>query len=122
MKELTEEEREELLACEFTVKWDDYDGPKETLGKLVDIDVDIGITIINRDDPEDFLRCLAGPGANVGQTGGWEAHPGLYEEIFKGIINEIKEGFMDLTSNEITDRYNVNPGSNPGPDSCAFNR
>ena len=61
-------------------------------GKVVLIDSSIGITIVNNDNPNDYLLCLILPSSPK-----WENHFDLEfsNDIFKAICKQIKKGVID---------------------------
>ena len=120
MQELTEQEHDELMACEFVVKGEWYEGPYTTPGKLVDIDSDVGLTIVNKEDNEDYLYCLIGP--SVSMKGDFSIIPGLYDALFQEAIEGIRKGVINLTDREVSKSFKSSPGQNPSSDKCAFNK
>ncbi len=114
MQELTEQEHNELMECEFVVKGICNEGPYITPGKLVEIEYDIGITIIDKEDHTNYLYCLLGP--TVCKNDGINTPDGLYDTLFQGVIQDIKNGVIDLTSKESGN------DSTAFTDFCAFNR
>ena len=121
MKELTEQEHEELMACEFVVKgiWDD--GPYTVPGRLVEIDSDIGITIVSKENSTDYLYCILGPSVSNNLLN-MHPTPGLYDALFKKTVQDIRNGVIDLTNTQVSKEFDTIPGEGPSADFCAFNR
>lgn len=84
-------------------------------GLVVGCDKDIGITIVNAADHDDYIMCLVGPSSPL-----WEgkAAQDKYEELFNIIVEQLENGVYDfMIINSI-----VAGGSKEGPTakSCAF--
>ena len=115
--ELSEQEREELMACEFVV----VTKLKRRPGQLVDIDFDIGITIIDKNNPDLYLFCSYGNTVEPMPLRIKE----MYNETFNMIIEGIRAGVVDLTVMEKTIRaegFGDNVGHGPSSENCAFNK
>ncbi len=120
--ELSEQERDELMACEFVVKGN-WDGEDHIVpGRLIDIDFDIGITIVDKDNPDRHLECLVGPSAEKGAKENWDQYPGLYEAIFQDIVREIREGKRILGGKMAENEFGIKPSPGPSSEDCAFNQ
>jgi len=91
-------------------------------GYIAGCDYDIGITIVNNEDKDNYLYCLKGP----------SAYPELYKddsvyqhynEKFEEIIEMFKNGFFNIKiALEIGKKYGKTGGNNAGPHTCAFNK
>ncbi len=123
--ELSDQEREELMACEFVVVGG---GEDEIPAKLIDIDYDIGITIVNRNNTDQYLYCLISKSAMTKEEYGehytyWEDHPGLYDEIFELMVTNIRAGEIKRVSyRQILNKYSAQSSYNPSSETCAFNQ
>lgn len=117
--ELSDQEREELMACEFVVVRSNGD---EIPGKLVDIDFDIGITIINRNDSTDYLACIRSslifPEATPEEVV-------IYKFLFDAMLTGIKGGKVEFSILQSiiknTGKF-LRAGAEPSSETCAFNK
>jgi len=82
-------------------------------GRVVACVKDIGITIVNADDPEDFLHCLKMKNAPnfSNQKGAVTKTRRRFTELRKGII----KGIIDLES-----QWDITTGVNPNHTNCPF--
>ena len=118
--ELTEQEREELMACEFVVKGNML--INEPQGRLVDIDPDIGFTIIDKNNTDRYLCCLHGLATKKNPT---PQDLKNINALFEMTITGIQEGVVDLDKIESHLKNNGSPnnvGYNASSETCAFNR
>jgi hypothetical protein len=104
----------------------DYLGLDEgdLVGKVVGFDYDIGITIVDVNDKNNYLLCINGPNSPLGK-----ANKNLvkYKRIFYAIVGLIEKGKMHIDEVEdiISDpgEYPSSPfQSQPSSKSCAFNQ
>ena len=108
------------MECEFVVKGEWHTGPYEVVGKLVDIDFALGITIVNATNPDDYLCCLVDPSA-PNYHGGWDDNPEAFEASFMDIVRGIKEGKIDFFRMIIEDEaLGIRSGEGPTVENCPF--
>lgn len=96
------------------------DGSNEYIGKIVNIDYDIGLTIVDKDNPNEYLVCLIGPSAHKNYDKKLDEK---WPSIFYSTVRQIKNG--KLTPNiceKILHSINQFSASDPGPEYCAFNQ
>ena len=87
-------------------------------GYIAGCDYDIGITIVNNEDKEDYLYCLKGPSYDSSIEDN-----DYYKESFENAIAMFKDGFFDRRIDvEIDKKYGKTGGNNAGPHTCAFNK
>ena len=88
--------------------------------KVAGIDPDIGITLVNAEDPEDFFTCVNGPmspqsrGKSASAFANWE-------EEFNQRLEAIEAGLYDmekLFGERLRDYFDG--GDAPGPNHCSF--
>lgn len=126
MIEFTEQDREELMKCEFSeTHHESLSGSSiVTKAKLVDIDPDIGITIVAADNPRKFLMCLLGPVGRKARNNEefTDLETEIHEVMFPFIVSEIRAGLVDAGKHrKMLRSFNIQTGNDPGPDICAFN-
>lgn len=125
MKELTDQEHDELVNAKFTVisfRGFHTEQPDRIPGRLVEIDSHLGATVINRDNTDEYLWCIRGPGAHKASAEEWAKHPGAFDEIFQWLVDSIKSGILDLTDHSISIKTGVPEGGRPSSDFCIFNQ
>jgi hypothetical protein len=112
------EDYSELLDKE--VKVIEANGLISYTGIVIGIDFDIGITIINKEDKDDYLLCYLGETVQPAED---EEEKELYNRLFSWAVEAIRQGVMDFKeSNEISFIAGRRPGNDPSSDFCAFNR
>jgi len=88
-------------------------------GIVVGCDRDIGITIVNTEDKDDYIVCLIGPSSPL-----WKRvlHKEDSDEVFDLLVHQIKSGYVDLTAvcSLIISQTGQQPGSHPSAEDCAF--
>ena len=110
---------EELKKLDFKVKL--IDG-KEYDGLLIDIDYDIGITIVDKYEKDMYIYCLLG---RLGFKAKWgeEKETSLedeYDEKFEIVTNGIKNGYIEISKLfDEKDTEFIPPAS---IDNCGFNQ
>ena len=101
----------------------DIEGIKScSKGKVIGCDPDIGITIVDLDDPNHYLVCLVGPSS--------PNHSGKYIEenrkMFDMMVEQIEHGSYDMIASRRTfDELTGSPSllsSPPSAKKCAFNQ
>lgn len=78
---------------------------------VVGCDYDIGITIVEKDDPSHYLYCQIGPSApNYKKPSGVPADY-AHGRMFNWVVNAIESGTLDNAKldHEIADTYNISP-------------
>lgn len=114
--ELSETEREELMACEFVV----ISGYGTFPGLLVDIDRDIGLTIVNKDNTDHYLICHIGDTVIPSKT---PEEAVMYNELFDLTVEGIRTGTISLrVLEERMNSFQQTAGNNPSSEACAFNQ
>ena len=97
-----------------------YKGGKIFKVKVAGIDPDIGITLVNAEDPEDFFTCVNGPMSPQGKA----LPPHLYmvwEEKFARRAEAIEAGLYDVEDLYTADGRSLDyDGDSPDADSCSF--
>lgn len=92
-------------------------------GIVVGHDPDLGITIINANDPDDYLICINGPASKMWKE--LNTHdseiPG-YKRVFNYVTERIKAGLivLDDLSEDMAKQASRPQGHNPSSESCAF--
>lgn len=109
-----------LEGKEIIYKYEDFDGIREIPSIVVGVDYDIGITIINAKDHEDYVMCLRGPSSpTFVEVEDWQtAHDTLFYEyvrmIEEGVINE------DILEDKLDDVGFAPGDEEPTAASCPF--
>lgn len=101
----------EIIKVIYGSEPEDFDA-----GLVVGCDPDVGITIVNADDHEEFLLCANGPAAPLvvyspRETQSW------VEVVYPYLKNKIDSGVLDLL------KYNAGiqgSGGNPTAENCPF--
>ena len=91
-------------------------------GLIIGCDPDIGLTIINAEDKDDFLVCLIGPLAPNASKDHPDYSNGNYERCYADYIKRIASGTvnLDLHDRAIAKIGGASAGSNAGKSTCAF--
>lgn len=84
--------------------------------KIVGCEYDIGITIVNAKDKEDYLLCVIGPSSSLGEA---VVDFRGYRKCFEYYIEQIKNGSIDIAAAILHTAYR-NRGSKPDINNCAF--
>jgi len=87
-------------------------------GKVVGCDYDVGITIVDKDNPNVYFGCLAGPSSTL-----WNIHYSeeLYKALFDSIVNQIKSGILSYKAMDHVEKiHNMAPGYNASAEHCPF--
>lgn len=91
-------------------------------GIVVGCNYDIGISIINKEDKQDYLLCGSGPGAPNYISDLTDKEIKAEKAIFYSHVRLIKKGFIPANSIDriyaFTNTNGIN--SNPTADSCPF--
>ena len=104
-----------------TIKVIDYIGD-EISGLIVGCDYDIGITIVNADNKNEYLSCLRGPSSGFIKLY-CDSDYEYYNEMFENYIAMFNEGFYDIRiMKEIDKKYNEISGRHASSEGCAFNK
>lgn len=115
-----EEERKDYShLTDRIVEW--RNGKLEFTGKVVLVDFDLGITIVDADDKDHYLTCLQGPIGYRTIHGHDSPRPiKSYVRVFNKMVKMIEEGhyeIQDLPDNAgVEDPFSRNPSSS----SCVF--
>ena len=114
-----EKDYSELLEKDFDVK---ING-STCHGKLVGIDYDIGITIVSKEDPDNYLVCLRGEPVCRKMFPGHKFDLKLHNALFTVIADGIKAGVVDCAEYErvLSDMSGMIPGT-ASSSRCAFNQ
>ena len=114
MKEYEEAEKLEGKVIDFTDSIGTYKG------RIVGCDPDVGITIVNDENTDEYLICLLCPSAPNYQN----YYPqGVNRKLFDIIVSQLKQGYYlyETIKAEIeTIISNVGSGSNPTAEVCPF--
>jgi len=104
------------------VLWEDYDGSISfDAGLVVGCDPDIGITIVNADNTEEFLICLRGPLAPNVLKGDPCYTNGEYKQAFDDYAARITLGVVDLPAHEQKMQgIGIGTGTSPSHKNCPF--
>jgi len=98
------------------------DGKVMFSGLVVGCDYDIGVTIVNTEDKDDYLYCLVGPSANP-EIYRSNVDRAYYNETFENLIAMFKKGFIDVNiDHEIDMKYGTKEPGIASPEGCAFNK
>lgn len=94
--------------------------------RIVDVDYDIGITIVNADDTDQYIYCWIGPTAYKNMTGEGVEDAELHEAAFTRMVELLERDEYDhevaLTIfQETSTPIGYLTATNPDADSCAFN-
>jgi len=86
-------------------------------GKVIGCDPDIGITIINLNDPNNYLLCLIGPSSSL-----WDNSFDLKlnKKTFKVIVNQIKNGKINIPAINKARKNNYTPPATASAATCPF--
>jgi hypothetical protein len=102
----------------------DRDGEHEN-GLVVGCEFDIGITVVNEDNHDDFLYCLIGPSSSVAkdmrEKFGDEAMDdgySKYKRMFDNAAQQIATGTLDAS--ELIRSNPSSHGSQPSAETCPF--
>jgi hypothetical protein len=94
------------------------------VGIIVGIDPDIGITVVGKLNPNDYILCLMSPDVfRSTQKKDPSSHDEMhYMNIFNLNVQALKKGFLDMYQLEIAERDNFSfeSGQNPSIEGCAF--
>jgi len=105
------------------IRYIDLEQNINTDGYVVGCDFDIGVTIVENKNRDDYLYCLRGPSAMPEYYKDNDLDYKHYNEEFENIIAMFKEGFLDMgIIEEICRKYNQETGSDVGSHTCAFNK
>ena len=74
----------------------DYDGSFLAKGKVIGCDYDIGITIVDKDDPDEFLYCWIGKSSSLWKNH-WDASDKTLSDEFDSYVNQIKGGCFEYS-------------------------
>ena len=96
--------------------WDDIEGV------IVGCEYDIGITLVNNNNKDDYLYCLKGPGSYP-ELYTKDSCYAFYDDVFENIIEMFKGGFFDVKiAKEVGRKFGEKSRLPPSSDSCAFNK
>jgi len=91
-------------------------------GIIVGCDIDIGITLVNNNNKDDYLYCLRGPGSYP-ELYTKDSYYAWYVDIFESIIEMFKGGFFDVkVMKEVSRKFGEGTSLPPSSNSCAFNK
>ena len=95
----------------------------EYTGIVVNVDYDIGVTIVNKDDKTDKLTCLNGPMSPNKEH--YEYFKKTYKTDFYSTVRQIKKGLyngkiMDAIESKVYGERKVHPLIFPSMASCAY--
>ena len=91
-------------------------------GIVINIDQEIGLTIVNEDNPDHYLVCLNGTKSPKRKLFTIQSLQ-LYKELFNYIVKAIPEGIIDVEKLKAinTQNYLSNFGM-PDSSTCAFSK
>ncbi len=94
-------------------------GLSTTKAMIVDADPDIGFTIVDEEDHDEYLQCLIGPVAFKAKWG--KDHPDLegFKDSFNKLVADAKKGIYVLPN--FVEMLAKGVGTNPTSEDCAFN-
>ncbi len=114
-----EEDYSDLFEKEFTVSGG---GELTREGKLVDIDFDIGVTIIDKNDEDHYIYCLRGK-SYYGEEKRFLLNPPFYKEVFEHFVAGIRLGSISRDdTEEIRAKHNYAGHSRASSANCAFSK
>ncbi len=114
-----EEDYSDLFEKEFIVSGG---GELTREGKLVDIDFDIGVTIIDKNDEDHYIYCLRGE-SYYGEKERHIPNPPFYKEVFEHLVAGIRLGSISRDDIEgIKANHNYMGHSRASSANCAFSK
>lgn len=88
------------------------------VGRVVGVNYDIGITIVNKDDPTDYCICFHGPSSprtqKLGESVPW------YGEAFYLAVEDIKAGEWKASYEEAVPNLKKHVGGYPSAETCPW--
>ena len=115
MPKLTPEDYESIIGKEVIVNLgQDY------VGIVINCDYDLGLTIVEKDDPTEYLLCTHGPLSTKAQkdpSNPWHTHEKKERQIFDNKIRQIMQGRIDIPLNAWYNRTTY-----ASSDTCPFNQ
>ena len=90
----------------------------KTQGKVIGCDPDIGITIVNANDPNHYLLCLTRPSSSL-----WcdDINLERNELLFNELIKQIKKGkYIEEDIDNIMIQFEIRVGFKPTAENCPF--
>ena len=88
---------------------------------VIGCNYDIGVTIVRKNNPKEYLSCLIGDSA-PNNPGGWTEEQ--YKRVFNYYVKSIEEGYYDVkeASEMKKDIIGLSSLRGPSADDCAFNQ
>jgi len=97
----------------------------EIPGKVAEVEFDIGITIVNKNDHTQYLSCLRSPlivAHEIKNTNKSSISEKEYKEFFNYLVRCITRGKLSLvdSNNKLKNISGRSGGNSPSIDTCAF--
>ncbi|KKL75783.1 hypothetical protein LCGC14_2051380 [marine sediment metagenome] len=115
-----EEDYSDLFEKDFTITSPNRTVDMTITGKLVGIDPDIGITIVDKNDRDHYIYCLRS-GLTLGPKG--KGNKKFYADMFEVLVQGIRAGEIkreDVQDIELSHNFMLS-GGKASPETCAFN-